>query len=309
MLKWTRRIAIGLVFSIPMAIVSFGLMQIPAQAQSADSTDPDCATCHPAFQDTWAHSAHGLAASDPIFQEEWTKQGQPKQCLSCHTTGYDPDTNTWEADGVACIACHEESFGDHPMNPIGIDRSADFCGKCHTETLFEWQVSGHRQDGIECVDCHDAHGAELKAFDTSMLCGNCHQGRALNYFHTAHNEEGMSCADCHLGELGGLGEGGQATRNHSFNVTLTTCNECHMYEMHDPVEVHPEPNQQPIVNTMAAAEDLVVIPEPEPVSPVGFATVAGLIGMASGMILAPWLERFYRRINHPETDLEERADE
>jgi hypothetical protein len=224
--------------------------------------------------------------------------------LFCHTTGYDPTTNTWEEDGVACIACHEEKFGEHPTNPIGIDRSADFCGGCHSETLFEWQVSGHRQDGIECVDCHDAHGAELKAFDTSMLCGNCHQGRAMNYFHTEHSAEGMSCADCHLGELTGGGEG-LANRNHSFIVTLTTCNECHMYEMHDPVQVHPEPNQHPLIETMASAEEQTVVAEPDPVSPIGFASVAGLIGMASGMILAPWLERFYRRLNNPQDDPKE----
>jgi hypothetical protein len=45
-----------------------------------------------------------------------------------------------------------------------------------------------------------------------------------------------------------------------------------------------------------AVEDIKVSTEPDPVSPVGFATLAGLIGMASGMILTPWLERWYRRM-------------
>jgi len=38
-----------------------------------------------------------------------------------------------------------------------------------------------------------------------------------------------------------------------------------------------------------------VTPEPGPVSPVGFAGLAALIGLAAGMVLAPWLERFYHR--------------
>jgi hypothetical protein len=37
--------------------------------------------------------------------------------------------------------------------------------------------------------------------------------------------------------------------------------------------------------------------EPNPVSPVGYSLLAGLVGMASGMILAPWSERWIRRIN------------
>ena len=38
---------------------------------------------------------------------------------------------------------------------------------------------------------------------------------------------------------------------------------------------------------------MAVTPEPEPVSPMGFSALAGLIGLAGGMVLAPWLERWY----------------
>jgi hypothetical protein len=38
-----------------------------------------------------------------------------------------------------------------------------------------------------------------------------------------------------------------------------------------------------------------VTPEPQPVSPMGFSVLAGLIGLAGGMVLAPWLERWYHR--------------
>jgi hypothetical protein len=38
-----------------------------------------------------------------------------------------------------------------------------------------------------------------------------------------------------------------------------------------------------------------VTPEPEAVSPMGFSAMAGMIGLAGGMVLAPWLERWFRR--------------
>ena len=34
----------------------------------------------------------------------------------------------------------------------------------------------------------------------------------------------------------------------------------------------------------------------DPVSPMGFAALAGLVGLAGGMVLAPWLERLYHRV-------------
>ena len=66
---------------------------------------------------TWQNGAHGQAGSDPIFVEEWTKQGKPGACLVCHTTGYDPATATYKADGVTCEACHGAATGRSPQKP------------------------------------------------------------------------------------------------------------------------------------------------------------------------------------------------
>jgi hypothetical protein len=40
--------------------------------------------------------------------------------------------------------------------------------------------------------------------------------------------------------------------------------------------------------------------QPASMNPIGFASVAALIGMATGIILAPWLERWYRRLDRGE---------
>ncbi len=50
------------------------------------------------------------------------------------------------------------------------------------------------------------------------------------------------------------------------------------------------------VDAMAAVVTAPVSAEPQPVSPVGFAIVAGLIGLAVGMVAAPWLEKVYRKV-------------
>jgi hypothetical protein len=95
---------------------------------------------------------------------------------------------------------------------------------------------------------------------------------------------------------------------HSFTVRLDTCNECHSYQMHDPVDVHLEPPEN-TPDAMASVENLSVSSEPSPVSPIGFAMLSGIIGMATGMILAPWLEQWYRRLRREEGEMERNATE
>jgi predicted CXXCH cytochrome family protein len=173
------------------------------------------------------------------------------------------------------------------------------CGSCHTETHFEWQVSSHRQEGLECIGCHDPHQTSLKAEDSDDLCSSCHSTRAENFSHSAHSRSGLSCADCHLGSTEQEPGDGHGSQDHSFYVSLSTCTECHAYQLHDPEEVHPPEEVSPVeenLDAMASVEEVSVISEPKPVSPIGFTTVAGMVGVALGIIIAPWLERWRKNI-------------
>jgi hypothetical protein len=78
--------------------------------------------------------------------------------------------------------------------------------------------------------------------------------------------------------------------DHSFAPNIETCNECHAGQMHasDGTNVL-HPTESDGLQTASLA------PEPDPVSPIGFSLMAGLIGLAGGMVLAPWLERWYQR--------------
>jgi predicted CXXCH cytochrome family protein len=300
MIQWTKRLTIGLMFAIPIAMVGFACIQTTAKAQADEPTPVDCKICHSSFQNAWEEGAHGQAATSTALWDAWRDQGEEGRCLTCHTTGYDPTTGLWVAEGIDCGACHATGVENHPAEPMPADRSSKFCGNCHTETYFEWQVSAHAKSEMACLSCHDPHGTQLKAETTSHLCATCHRERASNFAHSEHSAQGLTCADCHLGELeGALGEG-HALRDHSFNVRLHTCNECHAYQMHDPGEVHPESFDQQGLEVMTSTDTVRMTTQPASMNPIGFASVAALIGMATGIILAPWLERWYRRLDRGE---------
>ncbi len=293
----TTRFTIGVVFALPLMLLSFALAQATPPTQPVTPVKGNCQACHEDFQKAWEAGAHGRATVDPAFKTAWEAQGSPEKCLACHTTGYDPNTGAYEAEGVTCEACHSPVTDNHPAEPMPTDRSAGACGKCHTETFFDWQVSAHRKNDLTCVGCHDPHATKLKAESPSALCATCHRERASNFAHTQHSQQGLTCADCHLGQMADALNGeGHAVRDHSFNVRLSTCNECHAYQMHDPASVHTDqPTPQP-PDAMAAVETMGVSAEPQPVSPVGFAVISGLLGFGAGLVVAPWIERWYRRM-------------
>jgi predicted CXXCH cytochrome family protein len=306
-----ERLLIALLF----ALLAAGVTLMVAQAQENDPPPQEhtikCAACHTELETTWMSGPHGTAVSDPVFQAEWTAQGKPGACLVCHVTGYDPATATWKADGVTCEACHNPVPSDHPKSPMPIDKSTDLCGRCHSDTRFgwqEWKISTHYQRGMDCTVCHDPHSASLKQVataqgdvptyeDASELCITCHNEYSMDFPYSNHHQKGVSCVDCHVNHLENADRTAHSVPDHSFNANLKSCNTCHADQMHKPGEAVQTLSTGSVVTEPVAEEvELAsVTPEPGPVSPLGFAGLAGLIGLAAGMVLAPWLERFYHR--------------
>ena len=287
--------------------------QNPAQPTAQQGTTPSkCGECHPDYQNAWFTGAHGHASSDPVFEESWASQGKPGACLVCHVTGYDPATATWKQDGVSCEACHGPAPADHPNQPMPVYRTADLCGRCHSDTRFgwaEWKVSAHYQRNMTCTVCHDPHSASLKqidgkygqATDASGLCLNCHKDYSMQFPYSTHSQKGIKCVDCHLRHLGDTTSTDQihTMPDHSFKASLSTCTACHADQMHAPADVTtitPSVTETPpLVQEESGTGSMQ--DKPSPVSPAGYAGLAGLIGLAGGMVLSPWMERWYRRIN------------
>jgi predicted CXXCH cytochrome family protein len=238
-------------------------------------------------------------------------QTSPADCVSCHTESQATFLNGahGQSEVVTCETCHESAPADHPKSPMPVVRSADLCIRCHSNSNFgleDWDASKHNQLGMDCATCHDPHSATLKKAagprdaqpttdEISQLCINCHKDHSMTFSYTSHHQRGVSCIDCHVNQLGD--PTGNSVPNHSFNASLDSCNTCHAEQMHKPTEAKaPEAASVPIsVEPAAEVPTVSVTPEPEPVSPMGFSAMAGMIGLAGGMVLAPWLERWFHR--------------
>jgi predicted CXXCH cytochrome family protein len=315
MFSWINRISIALIFALAFAgltLVVAGAQENepPLAGQPAGRNDDACAECHSDHQAKWLSGPHGQSGTSTAFIMDWERQGKPGACLVCHATGFDPATATWEADGVSCSACHVDTGGDHPKTAITTDDSPELCGRCHSDTRFgwgEWEGSTHFARGMECTTCHDAHSASIKYTvsrdgtgfqDASQLCISCHREASMEFPYTKHHQQGVSCINCHVDHLQQMEYPPHTVPDHSFRASLNTCNTCHSAQMHssaEPVSTGETISMNANVPQSQPMVEATVTPEPIPASPMGYAGLAGLLGLAGGIVLAPWLEKFYRR--------------
>ena len=316
MFSHPERLIIALMIALLFAGVTMVAVEASSQSSLSLQGEIECAVCHAQFMETWKKGPHGQATIDPNFNEAWDAQGNPGACLVCHTTGYDPETGTWEQDGVTCEACHGPIPEDHPVNPAPIDRSPVLCGSCHSSARFgweDWEVSAHYQRDMTCINCHGPHQATLKSAtppgeehfdDASQLCINCHTEYIQNCNHSTHCENDVSCVDCHL-PLNNETFPAHTTHDHSFQATLNSCNACHTDQMHENGDATAREESINDAPPEVMLSSVALTSEPAPVSPLGFAGLASLIGLAAGTVLAPWLEGKYKAIKRNGSDQDE----
>lgn len=305
----TTRLITGFCLAILFGLVTFVISQ--AQGDPTQEALPtECADCHEEIQTHWEGSAHGQATDDQEFVQMWTEKGQPTACLSCHTTGYDATTQNYAAAGITCDNCHTliANGPSHPEQVMTTDYEAASCGNCHVDTYAQWQTSEHGEADMNCINCHNAHSTSIKTDTVQTLCQTCHTAESHFYTFTAHAEEGLLCTDCHLKVLeGDMGEG-HARREHTFAVDLSTCNECHEKEMHEPENLETIENMSIFSDSSGMTEDGTgttpssthqvgsLQQQPQPGSYLNFVLLAGLVGLAFGAIGSPWFERSLRSL-------------
>lgn len=287
------RIGVALSVALILSATSVAFAGQGVPSSTPQEAGPSCSACHEETQRIWKQGLHGQAVEDPVFQEAWQDQGQPARCLTCHASGYDPTTGDISDMGVTCVACHGGYVEGHPAEPMPTYASAITCDQCHVETHFEWKASRHANVELACVACHDPHGARVRAENPSRLCAACHQTKASGFAHNVHNEVGLSCADCHLAPPEMAPGDVHAARDHSFNVSLSACTECHEFHTHEDWSIDSDRSERISELTTAGTPTQA---EPDPVSPIGYASLVGIFGFAGGMILTPWLEGLYQRL-------------
>lgn len=314
---WKKLVA---VFGVAGLMVFLTVAVSEAKPLTQTVLPDDCGECHESVQTHWQESAHGQALADPVFQQAWQEQGNPVECMACHTTGYDAETETWAEDGVTCAACHSlgPNSSHHPEQVMSTDVSSRACGTCHIDTHAEWEVSAHGQSELNCSSCHNPHTTSLKTDSVQELCIACHNEDTYFYEFTAHAQKGLLCTDCHLRVSDSQMGDGHGQRLHTFAVDLNTCNECHDQEMHSPMTtdasgammsdtallscLQPEDEQVSPVRTAqtgvayAAEPALNAQPSGGTAGPFTYLAPAAF-GLIFGMMLAPWVEGLYRRRN------------
>ena len=308
-----KRIVYSALIGALLMILAF--IDIPgasAAPQRQDATPvpnaQECVGCHEGIRGYWEQSAHGYALVDPAFQEAWTQQGSPQECLACHSTGFDPATGEYKEGGVSCLSCHSPVPANHPDAYMPTDVSSRLCGNCHLETFQEWEISEHGQQGMTCNQCHNPHTSELRVGTSQELCNSCHNTEGHYYTFTGHAREGLLCTDCHLrvNDSPDAGTMGHGAREHTFKVDLQSCNDCHLGDMHAEADgsmpnasIAPQTDVAcyPVETTEAAAftparQDVTpfVSQTPTGPSPLIYILPAGF-GLVLGTVLAPWIER------------------
>lgn len=277
-----ERLLIALMF----ALLAAGITLVIASAQGEEPQPPqdwvqDCAACHKESKLNWEQGAHA------------------------------------KSEVVTCEACHGATPTDHPTTSMPVNRSPELCIGCHINANFgakDWKASKHYQLGIDCATCHDPHSTSLKKVsgpdgepnstaDPSQLCINCHKESSMNFPYSTHSQQGVTCVDCHLNPVENADGTMGTVTNHTFNASIKSCNTCHADQMHSSTEAKAQEGTSVLASEPALEPQLnSVTTEPEPVSPMGFSALAGMIGLAGGMVLAPWLERWYRRVLKHETE-------
>jgi hypothetical protein len=280
------------------------LLALPAQAaerqQEGEGRAPstvqneECQACHTTITHDYEASQHGQSNS-LTFKRAWKKDGEPAECLTCHTGGDEGVT------GLACDTCHTPMPDNHPEQLMPTPSEAETCGACHTDTFAEYEQSMHGAEGMACSNCHNPHTSSLKVGNAQALCQDCHTNESHFFGFTSHAEQGLICSDCHLRVTGEEAVEAHSPRLHTFEVDLDSCTQCHGNAMHFPTQGSKELDG-PAPETQEAslrfpisqrAEELVETPSG--VNPATY-ILAAVAGIGVGFIVAPGVETIYRRI-------------
>ncbi len=108
------------------------------------------------------------------------------------------------------------------------------------DEVFEWGSflqSRMHGAGVTCVDCHEPHGAGLRA-EGNALCGQCHSEKAFDrprHHHHAENSPAARCVACHMPQRAYMQI--HIRHDHSFRIPRPSesaklgapnaCNACH----------------------------------------------------------------------------------
>lgn len=271
----------------------------PAPATPTPGPVQQCAECHLDVVAGWQDSTHAKAYVDPKFQEAWKTSGD-RQCLGCHTTGFDSRTGMYTTEGVTCEACHGQTPAEHPPQPVALSKGIEVCAGCHTTTVAEWKRSAHGSQQLACTTCHSPHPQKLRFETADALCLNCHTDTLTSYTHTTHTKQ--ACVDCHwyrsVDETQHVMTGNLLPTGHDNEVQTRTCIDCHKALPADQAvsaEATPAPAEQRLTEIRLRNEELAARVQSLQAEEDNLAAVRVAEGLVLGFVLGGAIVMFALR--------------
>lgn len=185
-----------------------------------------CRSCHAETHNDWQSTKHSQAFVDL----KASGQQNNKNCLGCHTVGYNKTTGyvseaaTPNLEGVQCESCHGPG-SLHRGNKAMIVRStaAEVCTGCHQGThnpfMEEWAPSKHAaalatlksnsHASSACLKCHSAdyrlakpgEQPTLATAKDTITCVVCHSPHSTSVnAQQLRREPNELCGECHTSE-------------------------------------------------------------------------------------------------------------
>ncbi len=178
------------------------------------------------IQILWTKTDRGhelLPASWDIGKKRWEKLSPllkklrasgvtlEKNCIGCHVTGYDPETDTYTAPGITCVACHTD-YEKHLVTDgqetagVAVDKDpayrAKLCGRCHAhgtdrKTSLDFPSGTSSEQLAQFVMATPQPGKTTADFwpdGTERAPYMEYQG----FIQSGHLQADLSCTTCHL---------------------------------------------------------------------------------------------------------------
>ncbi len=153
-------------------------------------------------------------------------------CLKCHS---DAETLHWGGSkhamvGLSCMSCHDvhNGKGEYMLKA----KTPDLCANCHKDIWSKTFLPEHhpiREGKVDCTDCHNPHGSEVKPMLRTVkrlndVCYECHQDKE-GPFLFEHEPVSERCTICH--DPHGTVADNMLKQNEPF-----ICLQCHEFHFH-----------------------------------------------------------------------------
>lgn len=121
-----------------------------------------------------------------------------KECLGCHSTGFDPKKRTWVSPGVGCESCHgpQSAHSNSPsrskptkIKELSVLKQSMVCGQCH---------SGGRAKNGDAYLTGYTPGTDLDAvWDSQPKQGASNPNTHFDEWRSSKHAAKVPCSGCH----------------------------------------------------------------------------------------------------------------